>query len=132
MSDLFLTVQRVSRTLKRVYGASALNVAVQDGAAAGQSVPHVHAHVIPRHEGDMDDRGGGDKIYEMLEGEEGDVGKAQREDERDREGGRRKTVTPDADRKPRSAEVMREEAEWLAREMEKDAVEERNQAATQL
>lgn len=118
--DLFLTVQKVSRTLKRVYGASALNVAVQDGEAAGQSVPHVHVHVIPRKEGDMDSKGGGDKIYEMLEGEEGDVGShlRQHKQHEERQG---KFPMPDAGRKDRSQEEMRQEAEWLSTEMEKDA-----------
>ncbi|GAB7348317.1 hypothetical protein MBLNU459_g6295t2 [Dothideomycetes sp. NU459] len=124
VADLFGTVQRVARTLKRVYGAGALNIAIQDGAAAGQSVPHVHAHVIPRHDRDMEGRGGGDKIYELLEGEEGNVGGHLREREGEgepegRRGGRFPKVE-DSERKPRSMEAMQEEAEWLAREMEKD------------
>lgn len=121
ISDLFLTVQQVSRTLKRVYNATALNVAVQDGEAAGQSVPHVHAHVIPRREGDMDSRGGGDKIYELLEGSDGDVGAHQSEQENGHwRTGSGSWPTPDQERQPRSAEDMRQEAEWLASEMEKD------------
>lgn len=115
--DLFLTTQRVSRTVSRVFGASAMNIAVQDGADAGQSVPHVHAHVIPRTGGDMDERGGGDKIYEIMEGPDGDVGG---ELEKRRRGGARVTVDADEDRKPRSSEEMQKEAEWLAQEMEKD------------
>ncbi|TKX26531.1 Bis(5'-nucleosyl)-tetraphosphatase [Elsinoe australis] len=118
ISDLFLTVQTLQRTLKRVYNATAFNVAVQDGVAAGQSVPHVHCHVIPRRDGDMDDRGGGDAIYEAMEGEEGDVGKHLREAEE-----RRKRFKVDAERKDRSEGEMREEAEMLAREIERDAKE---------
>ncbi|KAK8218921.1 HIT-like domain-containing protein [Phyllosticta capitalensis] len=119
VSDLFLTVQRVSRMVERVYAADALNVAIQDGEAAGQSVPHVHAHVIPRKVRDLETRGGGDRIYEMMEGEEGDVGGAlrQREKQRQKE---RDWVKPDAERHPRSEEEMREEAEFLAAEMEKE------------
>lgn len=122
ITDLFTTVQRVSRTLKRVYKAPALNIAVQDGPAAGQSVPHVHAHVIPRCEGDMEERGGGDKLYEELEGEEGDVGEHLRQAEgREKSGGRgRFPKVKDEERKPRSAEEMRKEAEWLAEEMRRD------------
>ena len=86
-------------------------MAVQDGAAAGQSVEHVHAHVIPRKSGDMDVKGGGDKMYEMLEGDEGDVGQALRERETP------KFPAPDVGRKDRSEEEMREEAEWLRRKM---------------
>ncbi|KAF2152062.1 bis-tetraphosphatase [Myriangium duriaei CBS 260.36] len=125
VTDLFLTVQRVQRTLRRVYGAEGFNVGIQDGKAAGQSVAHVHCHIIPRRKGDMDSRGGGDRIYEMMEGEEGDVGKGltgreQSEDQGkvgQKEGRRFKT---DEERKDRSEEEMREEADMLAREMEKD------------
>lgn len=38
--------------------------------AAGQSVPHVHVHIIPR----LKEDGEGDGIYERLEGEDGNVG----------------------------------------------------------
>lgn len=32
---------------------------INDGTAAGQTVPHVHLHLIPRHRGDVDDPRGG-------------------------------------------------------------------------
>jgi diadenosine tetraphosphate (Ap4A) HIT family hydrolase len=35
------------------------NVGVNVGAAAGQTVGHVHVHVIPRYAGDVDDPSGG-------------------------------------------------------------------------
>ncbi len=35
------------------------NVGVNVGLAAGQTVPHVHVHVIPRYRGDMPDPRGG-------------------------------------------------------------------------
>ncbi|KAF2226190.1 HIT-like domain-containing protein [Elsinoe ampelina] len=116
ISDLFLTVQKLQPTLKRVFNATAFNVAIQDGLAAGQSVPHVHCHVIPRREGDMDDRGGGDAIYAELEGEGGNVGGHLRE----RQGKSKRKFATDEERKDRSAEVMREEAEMLAREIARD------------
>jgi bis(5'-adenosyl)-triphosphatase len=40
------------------------NVAVQDGAAAGQSVPHVHVHILPRSPGDF---ARNDDVYQELE-----------------------------------------------------------------
>lgn len=119
VTDLFSTVQLASRTLKRVYNASACNIAIQDGEAAGQSVPHVHAHLIPRKDGDMDAQGGGDKIYEQLEGDEGDVGRHQREQEGGRKG--KFPKVEDDKRKPRSMEEMEKEARWLAEEIQKDA-----------
>jgi histidine triad (HIT) family protein len=33
-------------------GHEAMNVVVQDGEAAGMSVPHLHVHLVPRTEGD--------------------------------------------------------------------------------
>ena len=35
------------------------NVGINDGEAAGQTVPHLHLHLIPRYAGDREDRGGG-------------------------------------------------------------------------
>ena len=49
--DIFDTVKNVSPKLENFFNAQALNIAVQDGAAAGQSVPHVHVHILPRKEG---------------------------------------------------------------------------------
>ncbi|KAF1813362.1 HIT domain-containing protein [Eremomyces bilateralis CBS 781.70] len=117
ISDFWATVHRVSRTIERVYQADGMNVAVQDGAAAGQSVPHVHCHIIPRRLKDLDERGGSDRIYDMLDGEEGDL-VAQLV-----ERGRRERFTgPDnEERVARGEEEMNKEAEWLKEEMEKDA-----------
>ena len=90
---------------------------MQDGADAGQSVPHVHTHIIPRKNADLDDRGGGDAVYGMLEGEEGNVGKHLRE----KSGERPQFPKVDNDtREPRSEEAMAEEARMLAKEMEKE------------
>ncbi|NCU86103.1 MAG: HIT family protein, partial [Betaproteobacteria bacterium] len=35
------------------------NIGVNDGAAAGQTVPHMHIHLIPRYQGDQPDPRGG-------------------------------------------------------------------------
>jgi len=40
-------------------GADAVNVGVNDGRMAGQTVMHAHIHVIPRREGDQPDPRGG-------------------------------------------------------------------------
>lgn len=37
----------------------AFNIGINVGEAAGQTVPHVHVHVIPRREGDCEDPRGG-------------------------------------------------------------------------
>ncbi|KAH7072456.1 HIT-like domain-containing protein [Paraphoma chrysanthemicola] len=127
VQDLFITVQRVSRMVERVFGASSLNIAIQDGADAGQSVPHVHAHIIPRKKDDLEEKGGTDAIYGMMESEDADLNKllqakeaaakaALAEEER-----RARFPAVDNDsRQPRSDEEMQEEATWLAEEMLKD------------
>ena len=63
VSDLFLAVHRIGPILESVYGASSLTIAVQDGHDAGQSVEHVHVHVIPRRKGDF---AVNDDIYEEV------------------------------------------------------------------
>lgn len=35
------------------------NIGINDGAAAGQTVPHLHIHLIPRYAGDQPDPRGG-------------------------------------------------------------------------
>jgi diadenosine tetraphosphate (Ap4A) HIT family hydrolase len=35
------------------------NIGINDGAAAGQTVPHLHIHLIPRYRGDREDPRGG-------------------------------------------------------------------------
>ncbi|KAK5938940.1 Dinucleoside triphosphate hydrolase [Knufia obscura] len=122
-TDLFLTVKRVSRMLERVYKADALNVAVQDGVEAGQSVNHVHVHVIPRRKGDVVV---GDQVYERMDGREGNVGAVWEEYEvlqGRRKGEREISGGPDGEegRVDRSEEEMREEAQWLRWEMEREA-----------
>lgn len=52
VGDVFTLVQRVERAAQRAVGAEAATIAINDGAAAGQVVPHVHVHIIPRFSGD--------------------------------------------------------------------------------
>ncbi|KAJ2411859.1 hypothetical protein GGF41_006254, partial [Coemansia sp. RSA 2531] len=54
---------RVSKVIERVSSAESLTLCIQDGDKAGQSVPHVHLHVIPRFEGDFATN---DDIYDAL------------------------------------------------------------------
>lgn len=42
-----------AKRLLRVFKATAFNWTVQDGAPAGQTVPHLHLHLIPRTEADL-------------------------------------------------------------------------------
>ena len=49
----------VKGTLDEQHSPAGYNVGVNVGTAAGQTVGHVHVHVIPRYAGDADDPRGG-------------------------------------------------------------------------
>ncbi|KAL4935457.1 hypothetical protein BDV06DRAFT_234302 [Aspergillus oleicola] len=120
-ADLFLTVRRVGRMIERVYGATSLNIAIQDGTEAGQSVPHVHAHIIPRRKKDL---GSTDEVYDKLDGEEGDLSRGLKAQAEGREGRNRERLrVDDEERVARGPAEMEEEAVMLAREMAKEPVD---------
>ncbi len=56
---LLALVHDARRLLDERYAPDGYNIGVNIGAAAGQSVMHLHLHVIPRYAGDMDDPKGG-------------------------------------------------------------------------
>ena len=58
-ADLWAMVRRVRGMVPELSGADALNVGVNDGPAAGQTVLHAHVHLIPRRMGDVPDPRGG-------------------------------------------------------------------------
>lgn len=56
---VFQALESAKRGLDQEYAPAAYNVGINDGEAAGQTVPHLHVHLIPRYEGDvLDPRGG--------------------------------------------------------------------------
>lgn len=104
--------------------SGSFNIAIQDGEAAGQSVKHVHVHIIPRTEED----GKGDGIYDELAGEEGNVGGILWDEAVGVMGERRVGERPvpegrfpkieDEKRVPRTKEEMKQEAEMFRRGVE--------------
>ena len=46
-------------TKKRDPSIVGYNIGINSGKAAGQTIPHLHIHFIPRREGDVDDPQGG-------------------------------------------------------------------------
>ena len=61
--DYFNTVQLIQQFIRWHYNADSINIAIQDGPEAGQSVPHLHTHIIPRFQLNNI----GDKVYEHMD-----------------------------------------------------------------
>ncbi len=51
-SAVFDAVTKLTPRVQDAVDADAATVGINDGEAAGQEVPHVHVHLIPRFEGD--------------------------------------------------------------------------------
>ena len=52
-------LERARRVLDASHQPDGYNIGINDGAAAGQTVPHLHIHLIPRYLGDLPDPRGG-------------------------------------------------------------------------
>lgn len=57
--ELFSLLQRCRDDIAASNKPAGFNIGVNDGAAAGQTVMHVHIHLIPRYSGDRADPRGG-------------------------------------------------------------------------
>lgn len=51
-AKLFTAGQRVAAAMRSALGADGINLALNDGRSAFQTVFHTHLHVLPRHGGD--------------------------------------------------------------------------------
>jgi histidine triad (HIT) family protein len=49
---VFRSAARVARAIRGAFAPQGLSVYQANGAAAGQTVLHLHIHLVPRHEGD--------------------------------------------------------------------------------
>lgn len=97
LADLFGVVSKLVVALEKHYCCSSATISVQDGTEAGQTVQHVHVHVLPRKEGDFKRN---DEIYEKLQSHDKDASKESSSD-------------ADRSRLRRSDEAMAREAEAL-------------------
>jgi len=59
VQDLFRLLARAKRALDAAFRPAGFNVGINDGRAAGQTVQHLHVHLIPRYTGDVPDPRGG-------------------------------------------------------------------------
>ena len=62
--DLFRFSREITHLLMNVFGADGFDWSLQESEAAGQSVSHLHLHIIPRQTGDLKQPG---DWYAMLE-----------------------------------------------------------------
>lgn len=114
--DYMASLQTIQRLISRVYRADSLNIAIQDGPESGQSVPHLHTHIIPRFKADQF----GDSIHKLLE--QSDLEAAYQDFFARKDMFRRSpgfAPVSDDERHPRAPEVMAEEAQWLKDELDK-------------
>jgi len=70
--DLQTAIHETKKYLDKKFGPHAYNVGVNCGEIAGQTVMHLHVHVIPRYKGDVKNPRGGirsfkDPITDLLD-----------------------------------------------------------------
>nr|XP_051186072.1 bifunctional bis(5'-adenosyl)-triphosphatase/adenylylsulfatase FHIT-like isoform X1 [Lolium perenne]XP_051186076.1 bifunctional bis(5'-adenosyl)-triphosphatase/adenylylsulfatase FHIT-like isoform X2 [Lolium perenne] len=90
--DLWVTAKEVGVRLEQYHQASSLTFTIQDGPQSGQTVPHVHIHVIPRKKGDFQNN---DEIYDAIDVREKEL---------------KEKLDLDIERKDRTMEEMSHEA----------------------
>ena len=57
--DLMELLDQAKAGIEKEFKPDTYNVGINDGISAGQTVPHLHIHLIPRYAGDVPDPRGG-------------------------------------------------------------------------
>ena len=57
--SLVASIDRLKVLIEKEHTPNGYNIGINSGEAAGQTVPHLHVHVIPRYTGDVEDPRGG-------------------------------------------------------------------------
>ena len=58
-AELLRLLQSAKKSLDQELSPAGYNVGINDGAAAGQTIPHLHIHLVPRYTNDRADPRGG-------------------------------------------------------------------------
>lgn len=58
-ASLLALLDEAKVQLDREFSPGGYNIGINDGPVAGQTVPHLHIHLIPRYSGDREDARGG-------------------------------------------------------------------------
>jgi diadenosine tetraphosphate (Ap4A) HIT family hydrolase len=58
-NDVWKLVDKASSLLSKKFSPSGFNIGININKSAGQTIPHVHVHIIPRYKNDVDDPTGG-------------------------------------------------------------------------
>ena len=53
LKDLYVVMKQTKILLCETYQPDGFNIGINEGEAAGQTVEHLHIHIIPRYEGDV-------------------------------------------------------------------------------
>lgn len=56
---MFDLMEHVKKEIQEQYHPDGFNIGINDGAAAGQTIMHLHIHLIPHYAGDQPDPRGG-------------------------------------------------------------------------
>ncbi|MEK7212643.1 MAG: HIT family protein [Patescibacteria group bacterium] len=62
VGPLFATVRKIAELLVRVLHADGLTMGINQGEISGQTIPHLHIHLLPRFKGD-----GGRSIHSVVD-----------------------------------------------------------------
>ncbi|CEP64565.1 bis(5'-adenosyl)-triphosphatase LALA0_S12e01838g [Lachancea lanzarotensis] len=106
--DFFATVRLVNDFIRFHFKADSMNIAIQDGPEAGQTVPHLHTHIIPRYRANNV----GDKIYKLLDNWNFEAW-AERRDAYIKTRGEDSFAKPDDQRVERTVKDLAQEAQQL-------------------
>jgi diadenosine tetraphosphate (Ap4A) HIT family hydrolase len=59
VAALWAALQQARSGLLKEFSPDGFNIGINDGLASGQTILHLHIHIIPRYKGDMPDPRGG-------------------------------------------------------------------------